>query len=474
MLEDMASVTPPNQTLKKGKPKKMWHVLGLDPMSKDFRHELKLAQVSEYLNNNGHTLPTKELERVLTKCRWDVEDAISFLKEYAKASDGIIVEVPKKNQFRGPKNSLGTSCYIDSLLFAMFGTHSCYDGLLRRRHITSEPALHLQTICRLYVNLLRSGTHISKIVVEMIRSDLDACGWKGGISEEFGGSFETTPTQEDATELLQFFMEVFQLPFLPLGVKLHHYGDMDDDDGRIVTERIFQLSINSEDTSLDSTQPIPLESILVNYFFNNKVTGIRRNVEKLGSEETVDAWSVMELLPFYSPQNELGADLGALSTDFPEQNIIVPLSLKRYGIDSDGGSIRIDRRVDIPPLIDFSSFVSHQSDNSNAKYTLVLKSAVCHLGTSLSSGHYISYSVNPNDSTTWYKHDDLEHGHRRIRKYPANKCFDDMSANGYLFLYQLVCTPAQVTSSDSKHQIPPPEYYDSKKKSKEPSSCFLQ
>ncbi|ORX95117.1 cysteine proteinase [Basidiobolus meristosporus CBS 931.73] len=478
MTSSTSSQSLPTQaTSKKSRPKKMWHVLGLDPISKDFRHELKLAKVGAYLFEHGHPLPANDLERILRKCRWIVEDAIFFSNEYIKASDGILVDVNKNTQFKGPKNSLGTSCYIDSLLFAMFGTHTCYDSLLRVRELTSEAALHLQTTCRLYVNLLRSGKHVSKTVIEMIRNDLAQCGWKGGKSEDFGGSYETRPTQEDASELLLFLMDVFELPFLPLGVKLHHYGDTDEDDAKIITERIFQLSIPSEEEQ-EPSQSIMLENILVNYFYNNKVSGIRRNVEKLGREETIDAWSVMELLPFYSAENELGTNLLSHSTDFPEHNIIVPLTLKRYAVDHNGYSVRTSQHVSIPPLIDFSSFVSVQPGAPLAKYTLVLKSAVCHLGTSLSSGHYISYSVSVDDPTVWYKHDDLEFGSRRIRKYPTSKCFEDMAENGYLFFYQLVCLPLplipdQEAPSYSRHQTPPPQYDDLRKKAKE-SSCFLQ
>ncbi|KAK9692966.1 hypothetical protein K7432_014131 [Basidiobolus ranarum] len=471
---------PTSATIKQSRPKKMWHVLGLDPISKDFRHELKLAKVGAYLHEHGHPLPASDLERILRKCRWIVEDAILFSNEYIKASDGILVDVSKNVQFKGPKNSLGTSCYIDSLLFAMFGTYSCYDSLLGRRELASDAALHLQTTCRLYVNLLRTGKHISKTVIEMIRTDLAACGWKGGVSEEFGGTWENRPTQEDASELLLFLMDIFELPFLPLGVKLHHDYDRDDDDARIITERIFQLSIpNEDDGPSESTCPILLENVLVNYFYNNKVTGIRRNDQKLGREETIDAWSVMELLPFYSPENELGTNLLAHTTDFPEHNIIVPLTLKRYAMDCNCSSIRINQQVIIPPLIDFSSFVGLQPGAPAAKYTLVLKSAVCHLGNSLSAGHYISYSVSPDDPTVWYKHDDLEFGNRRIRKYPTNKCFDDMAENGYLFLYQLVCIPLpfipdQAAPDYSRHQTPPPQYDDRRKKGKESSGCFLQ
>lgn len=240
-----------------------------------------------------------------------------------------------------------------------------------------------------------------------------------------------------------------------------------------MTDRTLTLSIPANDNTNDVGKigSLQLQDILVDYFYNSIITGVRRQVDNDDSnanntisenvatspsmakffedestsekdekntlkkllqqqqttkkEEDVDgiavtAWQVLELLPFYSAMNEQGESINTqLDSSFPDTRMILPIVLKRYRYDTTGGSTKIKRRVEIPVTIDFNRFVNQNSDDPMCPtcghlidWTLHFKSAVCHRGDSPFSGHYISYArVDKEDredvNTFWLKLDDM-------------------------------------------------------------------
>jgi uncharacterized UBP type Zn finger protein len=201
-----------------------------------------------------------------------------------------------------------------------------------------------------------------------------------------------------------------------------------------MTDRVLALSIPQQ-----SSSKIKLEDILLDYFYNSVITGVKRQVERRmslarsnskttntidpekkqpisvpqASEEEVTAWQVLELIPFYSATNEQGESIQTQSdASFPDTHIILPIVLKRYQYDHAGGSTKLSRRVEIPSTIDFNRFVNQNFDDPTCPtcgqmidWTLHIKSAVCHKGNSPSSGHYIAYSRVPvdGDEYVWLK-----------------------------------------------------------------------
>lgn len=212
-----------------------------------------------------------------------------------------------------------------------------------------------------------------------------------------------------------------------------------------MTDRMLAISV--DDTSLN---PLRLESMLLDHFYNSIVTGIRRHVDgheadddhrtetdisppdsptspseslkhmhiedatgRYRQEVPVTAWQVLELLPFYSGTNEQGKAVNAqIQGHFPgDFHLILPIVLKRYTFDG-RGLRKVKRRVQIPPLIHFNQFINRNADNlicatcgQTAECLLQLRSAVCHLGDSPHAGHYVAYARldDPAGDAVWLK-----------------------------------------------------------------------
>ncbi|ORZ36247.1 hypothetical protein BCR44DRAFT_1460623 [Catenaria anguillulae PL171] len=254
--------------------------------------------------------------------------------------------------------------------------------------------------------------------------------------------------QEDVAELFLMLASCLRAPCLPLWQVIHHGGAIEDqDDKRVCTERCLQLAIPDP----KARAPVPLEELLERFFFDNKVTLLRKvqrdgasvggsaaadldeqrmarkaQVEerwRLGlaprsasslsvslrdrsnegpdgdtqvEEQMVDAWSTFKLMPFL-----VGEHSDVLLGD--NSPILIPICLKRY-YQKEGKSTlkRTSRPVVLPIEIGFDQFTAAEAATSSSsfsttaepttpKYSLVLQSVICHLGESPTSGHFITY-----------------------------------------------------------------------------------
>ncbi|KAJ3079855.1 hypothetical protein HK102_003467 [Quaeritorhiza haematococci] len=244
---------------------------------------------------------------------------IDFLHDMREAAEGILLAplppfrkvvdrrgVEKEKSvmhFLGAENA-GNTCYIDSLLFAMFIRESVFDGILTRSipvpptNLMHSKLARLQTSLRLVVNQMRSGKLVTKYVMSKLRNDMIACGWSGMGAMSKGN----TCSQEDVSELYLFLTSVFGAPFLPMEKELFHGGRTEVDDSKLATERIIQLSIPPAETTPASSSfsedgataaanlPVQLEDLLVEYFFNNRV-----NVTRMMEHKPADPRSTREL-----------------------------------------------------------------------------------------------------------------------------------------------------------------------------------
>ncbi|KAJ2156308.1 hypothetical protein GGF46_005279 [Coemansia sp. RSA 552] len=378
------------------------------------------------------TIPLNRMEisRLLSQSHWDCEAALRRLQILLSTRDGILYDPDPRIQMRGAVNSGGTTCYIDSLLMALFGAQSSCEALLYMRDLGSDRANGLQALCRLLVNHLRAGELIDTGMVEELRSQLIDCGWQCDID---GTPPTNCHTQQDASELYMFLMEQLQMPYLPLEVRMVHGADYDEADSRVVTLRTIELSIPDPKDIADPRRPLLLQSLLETYFFDNRVEQLERTLKDGSDNHTqspvtvrTNAWSVLSIHPFYTPQNEIGDRTAVeMAAEYPsDAPLIVPLLIKRYQVDSEGTIHRANQRVIVPLVLDVSDIVSlgrggssNLEDNKGpgsgavqradsnqsqpppppypgpAQYRLVLRSAVCHKGAAANSGHYISYST---------------------------------------------------------------------------------
>ncbi|KAI8375841.1 ubiquitin carboxyl-terminal hydrolase-domain-containing protein [Blakeslea trispora] len=432
------------------------------------------------------------LENILEGNDWDSKRSVADLIDYEEASHGILISPKLDHDLAGAENDKGTSCYIDSLLFAMFVSNTTFDPLLTYDiPIDQDNKIKLQTLFRLFVNKLRKGRLINADHVHWLRKVLQEANWNG---QDEAGYW----TQEDASELFLFITETFELPYLPFQIRLFHGANKDSDDDRVMTDRTLSLSIPDGN---DKTE-IKLEDILVDYFYNSIITGIRREVnhddeqdihENVAASPTVQslmdekpnlerllirrpshldhqqqqvavtAWQVLELLPFYSATNEQGVSISSqLGASFPDTHMILPIVLKRYRYDHAGGSHKVKRRVEIPSTIDFNRFVNQNVDDPVCPtcgrlvdWTLCLKSAVCHKGDSPLSGHYISYArkaVEEEEGYCWLRLDDMQSAHRVVELKQEDATVDsDLAENAYILFYELdkTCHHQNQSSTDS-------------------------
>lgn len=168
-------------------------------------------------------------------------------------------------------------------------------------------------------------------------------------------------------------------------------------------------------------------------------------------EVSLPAWMFLRLLPFYTDVNEMhtangrNQSIAKNSKEFVNRRPILPICLKRYSY-SNSKAERSQRRIIIPPIINFPRFIDDENDNDTpGDFKLILESAICHKGTTITLGHFISVTrknTNNLDETDdeaynapWYLYDDMKKKGRVIEK-SFKDIFD--TEWPYMLFYRLV------------------------------------
>jgi hypothetical protein len=94
----------------------------------------------------------------------DVARAVRLIDYQEKAAAGSIVSYNQNVQMLGAENRGSVTCYLDSLLFALFAKLDAFEGMLTTE-FDDAPRKKLVTLLRLWVNLLRSGELIHTDIV---------------------------------------------------------------------------------------------------------------------------------------------------------------------------------------------------------------------------------------------------------------------------------------------------------------------
>lgn len=90
----------------------------------------------------------------------DVNKTADFISLERKAASGFIVPYNPAIHMLGAENRGNVTCYLDSLLFAMFSKLDAFECMLNSDFPTDDPRLRLVTLLRIWVNSLRSGNLI--------------------------------------------------------------------------------------------------------------------------------------------------------------------------------------------------------------------------------------------------------------------------------------------------------------------------
>ena len=96
--------------------------------------------------------------------RKKAEEVLNLL-DYAEKR--IVLPADPSRKGLGAVNRDGVTCWLDSLLFAMFGYLDNFEPMLLRE-FSDEPRERLALMLRLYVNLLRTGRLITTDIVRAI------------------------------------------------------------------------------------------------------------------------------------------------------------------------------------------------------------------------------------------------------------------------------------------------------------------
>jgi len=86
----------------------------------------------------------------------DTDKAVELLQFQQQAFSGIVQPYDPNVEMLGAENRGNVTCYLDSLLFAMFAHLTAFESMLKN-DLENEPQRKLAALLRLWVNMLRGG-----------------------------------------------------------------------------------------------------------------------------------------------------------------------------------------------------------------------------------------------------------------------------------------------------------------------------
>ncbi|KAL9000006.1 MAG: hypothetical protein Q9169_001251 [Polycauliona sp. 2 TL-2023] len=464
----------------------------------------KIKLILQRLSNAGITrYKESDISQTLheSSIDGDPEKAFSLMEMYRDSEEGIVKAYDPNIKLLGAVNREGTTCYLDSLLFAMFARSGCFEAMLYAK-FDDENIQRLATLLRLWINALRGGRLITTDITKHIQLQLADCGWEDAAQLH----------QQDASEAFNFITEVLNLPLLTLKMDIFHHGKEDaGDDHRFVNERCLEVAIPEA-----NGQALTLEACLEEYF-NNSIEVKRFMQQRRGTMgsvrsqasfdstskgsaahiETVEYDNSLPSTPisplpasttrrptfararapsiiqesYVSEKNEAidapeyenapkGRRRGGCSPfSFRETDarqaatpnicirktaltVATGICLKRYSFQPNGQAKRNGTYIDIPQEIGLPHFI--QDDNMAedgplfGNFKLTLRSAICHQGTRVDSGHYIAlvrtYDPQNPGEDRWIRHDDM--AKERVAEVDINQFLKHETP--YLLFYQVV------------------------------------
>lgn len=198
--------------------------------------------------------------------RGDIDLAFDLLMAISNSSEGLLTDYNPNVKLVGAVNRESVTCFLDSVLFAMFSRLDSFEAMLYNT-FDDAPRSRLALLLRLWVNLLRSGKLITIDITKLIQESLAECGWEDAKNLR----------QQDASEAFTFITEKLRLPLLTLKMDIYHHGREDaTDDHKFINERLLEVAVPSD--TPDDSKTITLEDCLEDYF-NNRVE-VRRYLER--------------------------------------------------------------------------------------------------------------------------------------------------------------------------------------------------
>ena len=240
-----------------------------DPQKKpDKDEEKKVKGVLERLRHYGiDNIVESNVEYALhsQSSQGDPEAAFRLLMMLEDTYEGIIKPYNADLKLLGAVNKEGITCYLDTLLFAMFARLDSFEAMLYD-NFQDAKRKRLAGLLRLWVNMLRTGRLITTDVTQHITDALVECGWRDAGKHR----------QQDPSEAFTFITGQLELPMLTLKMDMYHTGKEDpQDDHKFINERLLEVAILDEPP--EGSSAITLEDCLEHYF-NNRIE-VKRHMQ---------------------------------------------------------------------------------------------------------------------------------------------------------------------------------------------------
>lgn len=266
------------------------------------------------------------------------------------------------------ENAINT-CYIDSILVALFYQNSLIDKLLEKE-INSKNGMiiYLQEyIKEKFVNIIRQNKSVMQDDMNMIRTLCFELNWRDGNHEEF-------INQQDANEFYCFLMELFENTQIEITRQI--ICEKTQEDNEFIKKLIPFIPLALPDAGelpADDCASIKVTEMLYNWLYDN-ISNIKRNIDN--KEQNVNELHVYNI------------------TNLPN---ILALSINRFTNLGERIITSVIIQKKINPFSD-KTFVN--------TYEWIFHAAICHKGLTLNSGHY--YSLISLNNNRWLIFDDMK------------------------------------------------------------------
>lgn len=247
------------------------------------------------------------------------------------------------------------------------------------------------------------------------------------------GGWHCGKAQHDVSELFGYMFDVLKAPYIPLLQTLHHSAHPSPSDNAAFTERVLFLDI----------VPGTLPDLLHAYCTKSTISGLKRG------ERGVEATVSRSLIPSYTPVRETGERSSARRSSFDV--LMLPLALRRFNWQGKKNRTRIP----LATAINASRYIN--SSVRNIPYNLILRSVICHLGSSISHGHYVNYTYTT--AMGWRRWDDLSgssvpscKGDTETGAPENRKWREELERDSYMLFYELVPGDGEISHSGRIHQ----------------------
>lgn len=225
----------------------------------DKDEEKKVRGILERLRHYGiDNITESNVEYALRakSSQGDPETAFQLLMLLEHTYEGIVKPYDPNVKLLGAVNRESVTCFLDSLLFAMFVRLDSFEAMLYD-NFEDAKRKRLAGLMRLWVNLLRTGRLITTDTTAQIQKALADCGWTDA----------GTLKQQDPSEAFTFITGQLELPMLTLKMDMYHTGKEDpQDDHKFINERLLEVAIL--DAPVEGKEVITLEDCLEHYFNN--------------------------------------------------------------------------------------------------------------------------------------------------------------------------------------------------------------